>query len=244
LPPETGTALLILVAFMLPGFVTVLLRERTIESAAQVSQLDRLLRISYYSVWSYFVVAVALVVFNVDKPDLEQFYEDKRDDPALLAGAVAAAVLAASTTLAAVGVAWHQTGLNDWFRRTLRLNPHHQTPTAWDHFFSQAKTAYVKVMMADGTQLAGYYGPKSFAAYSKDGGDLYLEQCWLLDGEAAEFDKRNAGDSGLWIASGQAIAIEFYTPDPNGQQTAQRAKSQARPQAPEATGPEQAAKAG
>src|SRR5690242_6315512 len=54
MPPATGPALIILVAFVLPGFVTVLLQERTFKSADDPTPLDRLLRIIVFSVLSYF----------------------------------------------------------------------------------------------------------------------------------------------------------------------------------------------
>jgi Family of unknown function (DUF6338) len=60
--PTTLGAVVILVAF-LPGFVTVLLQERTFRSADDPTSHLRILRIVWYSAWSYvFWAIVALIV--------------------------------------------------------------------------------------------------------------------------------------------------------------------------------------
>lgn len=52
---------MILVAFVLPGFVTVLFQERTFKRAEDPTPLDRLLRAVYYSLWSYLILAAVAV---------------------------------------------------------------------------------------------------------------------------------------------------------------------------------------
>jgi hypothetical protein len=42
--PATGTAILLLVAFVLPGFVTLLVKERIYEVPAEQQPFDRLLQ--------------------------------------------------------------------------------------------------------------------------------------------------------------------------------------------------------
>ena len=64
MPPATGTALIILVAFVLPGFVTVLIQENTYRYTEAPTPLDRLLRILYYSVWTYLLLGLAALVFT------------------------------------------------------------------------------------------------------------------------------------------------------------------------------------
>jgi hypothetical protein len=55
--PQTGTALLILALFVLPGFVTLLIRERTYAVRGEDTPFKRLLNALYYSALIY---AVAL----------------------------------------------------------------------------------------------------------------------------------------------------------------------------------------
>ncbi len=57
--PETGTALLILAVFVLPGFVTLLLRERMFAVRGEDTQFERLLNALYYSALIYAIVFAA-----------------------------------------------------------------------------------------------------------------------------------------------------------------------------------------
>ena len=93
--PATGTALLILVAFVLPGFVAVLLKERLYEVRGEETTFDRLLTTVYYSLLVYLLPAVVVGVLSVfgllDQPHLAQFFEGR--SPLWLIGLVAFSVL-------------------------------------------------------------------------------------------------------------------------------------------------------
>src|SRR5438067_6114394 len=93
--PATGTALLILVGFILPGFVAVLLRERLYEVRGEESTFDRLLTTVYYSLLIYLlpalVVALLAALGAFDRGDLEQYF--RGDSPLWLTGLVAVAIL-------------------------------------------------------------------------------------------------------------------------------------------------------
>lgn len=94
-PPATGTALLILVAFVLPGFVAVLLKERIYEVRGEESTFDRLLTTVYYSLLVYMLPALAVCVLSalnaLDRVDLQNFFTGRA--PLWLTGLVAVAVL-------------------------------------------------------------------------------------------------------------------------------------------------------
>ena len=62
--PATGTALLILVGFVLPGFVAVLLKERLYEVRGEESTFDRLLTTVYYSVLVFLLPALTVLVLR------------------------------------------------------------------------------------------------------------------------------------------------------------------------------------
>src|SRR5688500_18393347 len=106
MPPETGTALLILVAFILPGFATVLFRERTIDAWRDVSPFERVLQSGYYSVWSYLLLALIALLTGIDRESIEQLYEDHKDTPADLVWRAGLAILAPSFVIAYVGQRW------------------------------------------------------------------------------------------------------------------------------------------
>lgn len=81
-PPATGTALVLLVAFVLPGFVTVLLQERTFKSADDPTPYDRLLRAVYYSVWCYLVLAGLALILGLDRHWAQSFFDRHQNNPA------------------------------------------------------------------------------------------------------------------------------------------------------------------
>jgi len=105
-PPATGSALIILVAFALPGFVTVLIQERTFKSAEDLTALDRLLRILYYSVWVYLLLAVFALIFEIDRDSIEDLYDRYRGDPAELAWRGTLAILVPSFLVAHATRLW------------------------------------------------------------------------------------------------------------------------------------------
>jgi hypothetical protein len=118
--PATGTAVLILVAFVVPGFVAVLLKERLYEVRGEESTFDRLLTTVYYSLLVYLLPASAiglLAAFGaVDWLDLEQFF--RGDSPLWLTVLVGVAVLLVVPTLAALSAwAWMNSGAR---RRCMR----------------------------------------------------------------------------------------------------------------------------
>jgi hypothetical protein len=116
--PATGTALLILVGFVLPGFVAVLLKERLYEVRGEETTFDRLLTTVYYSLLVYLLPAATVGLFSaagaLDRPDLEQFF--RGESPLWLTGLIAATVLLVLPTLAAA-TAW--SWMNSDARRTL-----------------------------------------------------------------------------------------------------------------------------
>ncbi|HTE60130.1 MAG TPA: DUF6338 family protein [Solirubrobacteraceae bacterium] len=71
--PATGTALLLLVAFVLPGFVAILVKERIYELPAEQQAFERLLQTLYYSLLIYAVPISVAVIVGADRSDFEQF---------------------------------------------------------------------------------------------------------------------------------------------------------------------------
>jgi Family of unknown function (DUF6338) len=209
-PPATGSALIILVAFVLPGFVTVLIQERTFKRAEDPTTLDRLLRILYYSIWSYLLLAIAGLVFGVDRAYVERLYMADEGNPAELVWRGALLVLVPSLVIATATRAWAGSRPQGWVMRLARVNERHEEPTAWDYFFRQRRGAYVRVTFKDGGRILGYYGSNSFAAYAKDDRDLFLE-CVYAPTAEFWFGERMQGSEGVWIDTQEAVSVEFYT---------------------------------
>jgi hypothetical protein len=214
--PATGTALLILVGFVLPGFVAVLLKERLYEVRGEESTFDRLLTTVYYSLLIYLLPAVAVGLLSatgtVERTDLEQFFEG--DSPMWLTGLLATAILLVLPAVAAVG-AW--TWMNSSMRQRLyalseHLNVEHRTPTSWDFAFDHEQDLLLVVEFVDGSRVAGYYGKRSHSGYGTRTRDLFLEERWDISGDDGSISRPPADrhSVGIWIDADQIRLVDHY----------------------------------
>jgi len=218
--PATGTALVLLVAFVLPGFVVVLFQERTFKQAEQLNPFDRLLRALYYSVWCYLLLAAAALIAGIDRADVEELYRRYDADPAELVWRGALAVLVPATVVWLSTLVFRESGVAEKLAELVRLNARHQQPTAWDFWFRQGLKSHVRVIYADGRSVWGYYGDNSFASYAKDGHDLFLEHIYRereirerADSEDAPgswFGRAHERNRGGWVKVDDAVCIEIY----------------------------------
>lgn len=242
--PATGTALVLLVAFVLPGFVTVLFQERTFKRANDPTPFDRLLQTIYYSVWCYVLLSIVALKFGVDRECVESLYERHKDAPAELVWRGALAILGPATVVWLGTLLWHESGANERVLDKLHLNTRHQQPTGWDFWFRKRFRTYVRIIYPDGRSVWGYYGEKSFASYAKDGRDLFLEYIYPESPSDAEDDHPWFGDwnddnRGGWVRADDAICMEFYDlGDGEASSTPTEAAEARRPRRSEGASPE------
>jgi hypothetical protein len=214
--PATGTALLILVGFVLPGFVAVLLKERLYEVRGEESTFDRFLTTVYYSLLVYVLPGLAVAFLSafgvLHRGDLEHFFGG--DSPLWFAGLVAIAILLVFPALAAVA-AW--TWMNSSARRRLftwseRLNPEHRTQTSWDFAFDHEQDLLLVVELKDGNRVAGYYGKRSHSGYGTRTRDLFLEERWDISGDDGSISRPPAErhSVGFWIDADEIRLIDHY----------------------------------
>jgi len=210
--PTTGTALVILVAFVLPGFVTVLFQERTFKKAEDPTPLDRLLRAVYYSFWAYLILSAVALLFGVDRPMIERTYRRFADDPAQLIWRGALALLLPAVVVATTTRLWRGSTTQRMVQRRLGINERHEVPTAWDALFDRRMATFVRVTFKDGVRVLGYYGPNSAVSYSKEGPDLFLEQTYVPDDQHDWFGEEVASSRGVWMPMSDVISVEFFAP--------------------------------
>lgn len=122
--------------------------------------------------------------------------------PVLFLGVLLVA-LVISPVLLALGTVWilSSTKLRGWTR--------HPIPTAWDHFFGQSKPCWMLLRLKNGTSVAGYFGPRSFASSFPHDRDLYMEQTWLVD-EAGRFTQKVDDTAGVLISMMDCELVEFF----------------------------------
>ncbi|MDE3130859.1 MAG: hypothetical protein KGL16_06860 [Acidobacteriota bacterium] len=214
--PATGTALLILVAFVLPGFVTLLISERTHAVRDTSSPFERLLLALYYSLLTYVLLALIGWASGLTRGRIIRGYHHEQSVGKLL-GLGFLTILVIPSFIATVSRLWLSSGLRTWLIETLRINPSHRTPTAWDHFFEQGSEAFVRATLTDGRVVGGYYGPGSFATYGEQARDLFISVQWELDDDAW-FTKPAQASLGLWLAKESVVSLELYAVQRDGKE--------------------------
>ncbi len=216
--PATGTALLILAVFVLPGFVTLLFRERMFAVRGEETPFERLLNALFYSALIYAFVLAVGAIFGLDKSDVVGFYKGQKPFGADLAAAVIIA-LGLPLVVAFIGLRWrHSVHVRPWVLDGLRISASHSVSSGWNEAFSRGTTPLLRVTLKDGRVVGGYFGDGSLAGYSEHAGDLYIAERWSISPENDWFTEAANDTEGLWIAREEIVSIEFYgrPPDPPG----------------------------
>jgi hypothetical protein len=207
--PATGTALLVLVAFVLPGFVALLIGERThLVPVRNRSPFELLLIATYYSVICWAIIALASWPFGLTRSDVIDSW--RKDSLGRLAGLGLLAILVVPAVVATAARFWQRS--KKWRPRvlkTLRIHEGHTIPTAWDELFRRRQPALVRAVLNDGRVVAGYYGSRSFPGYGEESQDLLLERRWTLDNDHW-FAQPAATSGGVWLSAGSIVTLELY----------------------------------
>jgi hypothetical protein len=212
--PATGTALLVLVIFVLPGFVALLIGERTHVVRRDRSPFELLLVATYYSVICWGILALASWPFGLTRADLVRWYRE--ESLGRIAGLGLLAILVIPAIVATVARLWMRS--KEWRPKVLtwlQIHEGHSVPTAWDELFRRRKPALVRAVLTDGRIIGGYYGSTSFPGYGEESQDLLLQRRWTLDTDYW-FLERDEASLGLWLSAGSIVSLELYDP-PNAE---------------------------
>lgn len=151
--PATGTALLILVAFVLPGFITLIVRETTYVVREAVTPFERLLLSLSYSARIYGILLAAAFLLRVSPHDIAALYRGERPlaDYLLLGSA---ALLVLPLAISELGRRWGQSrDVRPTLMRTLGISATYTTRSGWDHFFRDGVETLVRVVWAPSNGL-------------------------------------------------------------------------------------------
>jgi hypothetical protein len=207
--PQSGTAVVVLVVFVLPGFVALRYAEQTYRPHADGSALERMLSALYFSVLSYLVIGlVAWLLLEVDTKDVSELRDG--DKPFGSYVALAAAATGVPVLIAELTRRWNRSRLRQCMLRVGGVSAAHKTPSGWEHFFLQGRWAYVRATLSDGRVVGGFFGPESFAGYTAETPDLYLEQRYQLDEQTSWFAGPAPGTLGVYIRADELVSVEFY----------------------------------
>lgn len=209
---QTGTAILILAIFVLPGFITLLFRERLYVVRGQDTPFERLLQALFYSAIVYGSVIVVGLVLGLDKADIVDFHDgDKSLLEDLLGGLVV--FLALPLGFAVLGSLWNaSTKLRPRLLRLFGSSEAHNVLSGWNELFSKQGGAMIRATLSDGRVVGGFYGEPSLAGYTEHTQDLYIYERWELDADSW-FIRPAPRTLGIWLPRESIISLEVYLPD-------------------------------
>lgn len=107
--------------------------------------------------------------------------------------------------------------INAWFLQSGRLarlvnmlglrfiNP---IPTGWDWIFSTTAPCYILITLADGTEIAGYFGSESMASSDPEHKDIYIERVYTIPGDGGPWLEVERS-LGMHVDGSQIAYIEF-----------------------------------
>jgi hypothetical protein len=208
--PATGTALLLLIAFVLPGFVAILVKERIYEVPAEQHAFDRLLQTLYYSLLVYSVPLVVAVGAGAQREDVDALFRG-RADPRLTCGIAVAVLIVLPLLIAYAGRRWMVSGLRPTVLERLRVSTTHRTPSSWDYAWEDGEPCLVVATLRNGVSVGGYYGPQSHSGYGSQHRDLFLEERWsIVEDDAGTRLEPTEGSLGIWLSAEDIISVERY----------------------------------
>lgn len=196
---ESSDVLFYTLAFLVPGFILQWTLSAFVSQKKEDAQLLLLrfitLSCANYGLWS----GVIFYLFRTD---------------ALKNHAIASAIIFFTIVFLSpllIGLALGKSSQNDTVRNLLirvGFRPLHAVPNSWDYKFSHVReAAWVIVVLTDGTQVAGFWGEKSFASSEPDERDLYIEELWTIE-EDGTWEKMERSE-GILLMREQIRYIEF-----------------------------------
>jgi hypothetical protein len=86
----------------------------------------------------------------------------------------------------------------------------HPTQKPWDYVFGKRIPYWVIVTLKDGTKIAGSYDSNSFSSSTPAEEQIYLEEVWMMN-EDGGFERPKESTKGIIILSNEMVSIEFFS---------------------------------
>ncbi|MGJ0429863.1 DUF6338 family protein [Methylobacter sp.] len=185
--------LLLFIAFVIPGFVSIKTYELLFPAATKES--DKLL----IDAIAYSSINYALLLLPIYQIETHRIREDYPT----------AYILFYVFVLFIAPISWaclmKRLRTTEFFQRAMP----HPTAKPWDYVFAQRKAYWVIVTLKDGKQFAGRYDSTSFASSAPAPEQLYLQETWVLNGDGG-FERPRVDTAGILILSSEIMTVEFF----------------------------------
>lgn len=210
--PDTGIGLLIILLALMPGFVyQTTLRGWRGPRPDELEVNIRILRgvagsFVFASMYAAILSARLLRLAEAGEPTA-QLLREIAITALLLIGVIPWALATVRHFLTSSG--WWKKfskwiGELKWIRRE-----YSRSISAWDHAFSENDSAgWIRVLLNDGTYLAGWRSGRSLASIYPAPHEIFLDIGYELDA-SGKFTENVSAPSGLWVRCDDIRAVEF-----------------------------------
>ncbi|HAS6885137.1 hypothetical protein J4H56_02005 [Vibrio alginolyticus] len=185
--------LVIFIAFVIPGFISIRVYE-LLHPSELLESSKKLIEAVTYSCMNY-ALAFAPIYF-IETSDL------KASNPVVY-GFFYVFILFIEPIL--VAYCYSIIRQTNW----LQDNAPHPVKMPWDFVFKQRQWYWVIIELKGGGKIAGKYAGKSFSSSYPAPQQIYLEERWVLD-EDDSFTRVRSGSAGVLISSDEISNIEFF----------------------------------
>lgn len=173
--PKTTGELLILLLFVVPGFVYQTMR--IFVRGRLPSDTDLSTRIVRAIVSSVIFGLVYLLIFGKALVEASRGQGAAFEHPRV--GAVLALLFGLAIPAASALVRLPRSeGIQRLAERLPQIQRFDPTPTGWDKMFQNAEVCFVRVLTKDGRWIAGFYGSASYATSYPEEQQLFLEKAF------------------------------------------------------------------
>lgn len=185
-------------AFLVPGFIFYGVRHTAVPRRPETVEFALLRFLAFscfnYALWAWLVYLVVKWGFFTEHPVIS-------------AAAWFLIIFVSPIGLGLASARVTQRGTQTKILRRLGLRPINPIPTAWDYIFATSEPLWVLVTLQDGSTLAGYWGPNSFASDDPKERDIYVEDIYRVPDSGTW--QRVENNAGAWIRGSEIRYVEF-----------------------------------
>lgn len=185
--------LLIFIAFVIPGFLSMKLYN-VLHPNVQIDTSKTIIEVVSYSCVNYAIWFIP--IYLVEKSTIQTSF-------AILYFLFYLMVLFISPIALTLLFVWMRSW--KWLGRLLP----HPTGRAWDYFFGLKEPAWVIVTLKDGKKIGGKYAENSFSSSAPNPEQLYLEENWVINSDGG-LEEARTHTMGVLILSKDIESIEFF----------------------------------
>ena len=198
--PQSLNAVIVIILFMIPGFITDRIIALTIRRAKRESTETILTAITFSCInYASFSWLILLMIFKGFPTRYETWFIFSW-----------LGILLLGPILEGFAVNWLvNSKLSRKVFDLLKLRNIRLIPKSWDYQFGKEEPFWILITLKDGTKIGGFFGADSFASSYPAEEDLYIQELWIID-EKDKFVQPFQGSGGCLIRRNEIDFIEFF----------------------------------